>query len=199
MITLIRCLTYPKIDEKNLKESKYFVAKYLFPDPILNDEFQINASPSSVLNQVLPTYYLRNYLGITPWIIDLEKQRGYLDILEIEGKRTDGTITDFLNKMSFSAARRLHQLNEQQINDLAESIMEGLRPENIFGLFVSREDIFSPRAYADILHALERDISQKQIEQMFGAQRQNLYEFERTEQQKIDEAWSILAHRVVGT
>lgn len=200
MITLVKCLIYPQRDFGNLDEKpRYLTVEDFFPDPVLHDDFRINASSNEVLNQTLHTHYLEGYLGVKPWIVDLSKRRGYLDISESEGKRVDGTITDLLNHEGFSIARRSHRLNEQEINGLVSGIMEGLKPDNIFGVSVSRKNTrLSSRAYADILKALGKDVSQEQIEQMFSAQYQGLDDFERRLRQREAEDWSILAHQVVG-
>lgn len=200
MITLVKCLVYP---ETNLTKAGdkpiYLSAKDFFPDPVLNDEFRLSVSPNEVLNQTLHTHYLEGYLGIKPWIVDVSKRRGYLDISEIEGKRVDGTITDLLSEEGFSVARRVHRLTDEQTNGLVSSIIEGLKSDNIFGVFVARENTrLSSKVYVDVLKALGRDVTQEQIEQMFSAQYQGLEDYERQQIQREAEDWSILAHQVVG-
>ena len=200
MITLVRCLVYPETDLGKFGDKpRYLTVKDFFPDPILNDEFRLNAAPSEILNQTLPAHYLESYLGIKPWIVDLSKRRGYLDISEIEGKRVDGTIADLLNQESFSVARRVHRLTDEQTNGLVSSIMEGLKSDNIYGVFVSRKDTrLSARVYSDVLRALGRDVSQEQIEKMFSAQYQGLEDSERAQRLREAEAWSVLGHQIVG-
>jgi len=200
MITLIKCLVYPKSNaNKPSDESRYLTGKDFFPDPILHDDFKVEATPSEVLQQTLPTHYLESCLGINPWIVDLSKRRGYLDISEIESRRVDGTIADLLSSQSFSVSRRNHRLTDEQSNRLVESIMEGLKSDNIFGVFVSRENprLFA-KVYSDVLKALGKDVSKEQIEQMFSAQYQGLENYERAQRQRKAEDWSILAHQVVG-
>ena len=175
MMSLVKCLVYPETNLGKMEDKLvYLSAKDFFPNPILNDEFRINAPPDEVLSQTLHTHYLQGYLGVQPWIVDISKKRGYLDISEIEGKRADGTIADLLIKKDFLIAQRPSRLNPQQIRDLVGQIMENLKPDNILGLFVSREEVLSSKVYTDILRVLGEEISQEQIEKMFLTQYQAL-------------------------
>ncbi|VVB78044.1 Uncharacterised protein [uncultured archaeon] len=200
MITLVKCLVYPKTDlGKQGEKPRYLTISDFFPDPILKDEFRINSKSEEVLNQTLPNYFLEGYLGIEPWIVNISKDRGYLDISEIDGKKADGTIADLLSRESFSVAKRNYRLTDEQKNGLVESIMGGLASDNIFGIFVSRNDTrLSSRVYSDVLKALGRNVSSEQIEQMFLAQYQGLEAYERAEFQRQAEDWSSLANQVVG-
>ncbi len=200
MITLIKCLVYPECDaNKPSDEPRYLTAKDFFPDPILYGDFRVEATPNEVLKQILPAHYLESYLDIKPWIVDLSKRRGYLDISEIESKSVDGTIDDLLNSQGFSISRRNHRLTNEQSDRLVESIMEGLKPDNIFGVFVSRENTrLSSRVYSDVLKVLGQDVSKEQVEQMFSAQYQGLEDYEIAQRQREAEDWSILGHQVVG-
>jgi hypothetical protein len=183
MITLVRCLEY---SIESLEK------------PALRDEFRVAASPAEVLNQTLFTHRLGFYLGVQPWPMTIPEQIGYLDISEITGTRTDGTIANLQGLESFSTARRTQRLDAIKIKDLAKSIMEGLSPDNIFGLFISRGEPLSSRVYSEVLTALGSPLSEEQIKQMFLLQYQGLENLNHEQELKTARDWSILGPQVVG-
>lgn len=200
MITLVKCIEYPEPNFKKTSEDKLTVLSFkdYFPSPVVRNEFRVSASPFEVLKQTLPTHYLREYLGIKPWIIEVSQRRGYLDISETKETKVDGNITELLSEKEFLIAKRPYRLTAQELSDLAEDIIKGLNPDNFFEIYTRNDTAQSSTAYSDLLKALGRNISSKQVNQMLTAKYQRLEMLEREQRLRIARDWSAIAHQVVG-
>jgi len=194
MATLVRCLYYPKIVKG---EGLYLRYKDFFPDPEIKTEFRMNIPSRDVLMKVLPTHYLKSYLGVTPWFIDHSKHpRAYLDISEVDfGKEK---LDDLLNCPEIGLARRKQILTEAQKLNASELVLDKFKPDNTVGAFLERNNPRVAKAYADVLNALGRSVSEEDLRDKIRKQEEGLWEDDFRHAQRQAEDWSRLAHQVVG-
>ncbi|PIN88919.1 hypothetical protein COU57_06925 [Candidatus Pacearchaeota archaeon CG10_big_fil_rev_8_21_14_0_10_32_14] len=190
MVTLVKSLQLPEGGD-------------FFDDYDVLDDVKIKyLPPREVLERLLPAFYLKEYQGVSPWLVKRKVglgvyNHGWIDILTIDSNRHDMTIEELMTLDSFKSARRPHPLTEDEKESLAHDILIHLTPENTNRYFLSRERN-AALVYSDVLQFLGKDISEEKIEAIFSEQYERLHNQIRQGEMKRAQDWAELANQVIG-